>query len=818
MSGKATLARSEQEPSSVLSVGRETSSLHFRELILQRRGYVVRRANSVEEALAACATGSFSLILVAHLTDTTGVVALIAALKRLHPETPILAVSDAPEAPAGLEKADAYLAMTDSPYLLLAKMEELLAGGRRTRFDPVAVSGGRRTRFDPVAVSGGQDLGASRQPLTVPVGSREIETELNQLHHEIIANRSQPISLLLWCVAERVNTLLAGATGVAIGLVDETGLVCRASVGLAPDVGSRLSDFGLTRKCFDTGKPVLCEDAQNDPLVLPSVATSLQMRSAILVPIQAGGSVVGIVEAFSSQPLAFDDEHVAKLERVASLLASTLLARPGLHVVHSRAPAVLPDARQRLAVARTGIAAAAAALLLLSFFFLGWLVGSLHRPMSRHSMSTLPSQSAAHGKSATSLTPTEGGRTAGGKSFPAASAGEISGQRSNGTAPSAKPPVPPEELKQLPGPKATAAPSSTGPAAAAANTAVQARVEPPPPILPAPSLIPSLSLPAIPGAAMLRAVPAPRFTLSHTIRGHSDWVTSVAFSTDGRRLASGSWDKSVKFWDVPTGAELHDFSGAAKRIQALAYSHDGRWLAAENADDSVTLWDTKSDGKSRTLAGRPHDKKAGDWVYSIAFSPDGRWLASGLDNKTVRIWDVNTGRPVRDLIAHPRSIIYVAFSPDGRLLASGDDDKNIRIWEAATGQVLATLLGDKRQVYAVAFSPDSQRLASAGEDKSVKLWDVASGRQLRTLAGHRSRVTSLAFRPDGRWLASGSWDKTIKIWDVESGQTIETLAGYAHDIYTIAFDSDGGWLASGSEDGTVKLWRVNERVGTKLER
>ncbi len=300
----------------------------------------------------------------------------------------------------------------------------------------------------------------------------------------------------------------------------------------------------------------------------------------------------------------------------------------------------------------------------------------------------------------------------------------------------------------------------------------------------------------------------PDFVLDHTLKGHSGWVTGVAFSSDGRRLASGSWDQTVKFWDVPTGQELSTIGAKMKEVQAVALSHDGRWLAAENSSDTVTLWDAATSREIRTLsANKPLGVLGSNWVYSIAFSPDGRRLASGVDDRTVRLWDLATGRAVRDLTSLRRSVMYAAFSPDGHWLASGDDDRSIGIWDVSSGEELRKLNGHKKTIYAVVFSPNGRWLASASADKTIKLWDVDAGREIHTLTGHRNLVTSLAFSPDGRWLASGSWDKTIKIWNVETGHEVQTLNGHDRSIYTVAFGPYGQWLASGSEDGTIKLWR-----------
>jgi WD40 repeat protein len=300
----------------------------------------------------------------------------------------------------------------------------------------------------------------------------------------------------------------------------------------------------------------------------------------------------------------------------------------------------------------------------------------------------------------------------------------------------------------------------------------------------------------------------PNFVLDHTLQGHSGWVTGLAFTPDGRRLVSGSWDQTVKIWDVSTGLPAGTVSNNIHYVQALAASRDGRSIAAENSADSVTIWDTATGQPVHTL---PTDRKVrgagNNWVYSIAFSPDGRLLASGLDDKTIRIWDVKSGQPLHDFTANKRSVIYVAFSPDGRWLATGGNDKTILIWDVESGKLARKLTGHKKTVYAVAFSPTGQWLASASGDKTVKIWDLDTEQEVHTLTGHDGLVTTLAFSPDGRWLASGSWDRTIKIWDVESGRELETLTSHSRSIYSIAFGPGGNWIASGSEDGSINLWR-----------
>jgi predicted NACHT family NTPase len=288
-----------------------------------------------------------------------------------------------------------------------------------------------------------------------------------------------------------------------------------------------------------------------------------------------------------------------------------------------------------------------------------------------------------------------------------------------------------------------------------------------------------------------------------TLTGHTDWVTSVAFSPDGRLLASGSFDKTIELWEVATGSEV-DTLGPTGYVVSVAFSPDGRLLASGSSDKTIRLWEVATGSEVRTLTGHT------DWVYSVAFSPDGRLLASGSGDRTIKLWEVTSGSLVRTLTGHTGGVTSVAFSPDGRLLASGSGDRTIKLWEVTSGSLVRTLTGHTGGVTSVAFSPDGRLLASGSLDATIKLWEVASGREVRTLSGHTGGVTSVAFSPDGRLLASGSGDRTIKLWEVTSGSLVRTLTGHTDWVYSVAFSPDGRLLASGSGDTTITLWEWQE--------
>jgi WD40 repeat protein len=290
-----------------------------------------------------------------------------------------------------------------------------------------------------------------------------------------------------------------------------------------------------------------------------------------------------------------------------------------------------------------------------------------------------------------------------------------------------------------------------------------------------------------------------------TLAGHSSWVSSVAFSADGKLLASGSDDNTIKLWEVATGREIRTLAGHS----LVALSGDGRLLASGSGDKSIKLWEVATGRELRTLTGHS------SWVSSVAFSADGKLLASGngkvqasgSGNNSIKLWEVATGRELRTLTGHSEVVNSVAFSTDGKLLASGSNDNTIKLWPVATGRELRTLADHSSRVFAVALSADGKLQASASFDK-IKLSEVATGRELRTLTGHSEVVHSVAFSSNGKLLASSSGDMKIKLWEVATGREIRTLSGHYGWVHSVAFSSDGKLLASASGDRSIKLWEV----------
>lgn len=294
-------------------------------------------------------------------------------------------------------------------------------------------------------------------------------------------------------------------------------------------------------------------------------------------------------------------------------------------------------------------------------------------------------------------------------------------------------------------------------------------------------------------------------------QAHTDTTYAFAFSPEGHTLVSGSWDDTIKLWDVASGALLWS-SWHTNGVQSLAIAPDGGMLATGGNNATVKLWDLQSGTLLQTL---PHPGP----ILSVAWSPDGRMLATGSLNGQIRLWEIlntRTATCVGTLTGHTNRVLGLAFAPDGRTLASASWDGTVKLWEVASQCLHQTLVGHTDRVNRIAWSPDGRILASGGRDTTIWLWDSEEGSYRAAMQGHTASVNSLTFMPDNRSLLSGSDDGTMRLWDIASGQCMRVMWGYAASLFDVDWSPDGTQLAGAGSGALVILWDVASGVSSMV--
>ncbi len=294
-------------------------------------------------------------------------------------------------------------------------------------------------------------------------------------------------------------------------------------------------------------------------------------------------------------------------------------------------------------------------------------------------------------------------------------------------------------------------------------------------------------------------------------------VLTVAYSPDGRYLASGGCDRKVHIWNANTTTEIITYQGHTEWIDTIAWSPDGRYIASAGADTAVQVWEALS-GKIISIY-RGHTNA----VTSVAWSPDGKYIASGSVDKTVQVWHVTTCDKIFTYRGHSEMINAVAWSPQEApsqgqrryLLASASDDKTVQVWEIAKKRAIFTYRGHSGWVKALAWSPNSTRIVSGSWDDTVQVWDTSTGNYAFIHRDHTSWVNSVAWSPISPRIASASNDQTVQVWHTSHGRelfpgnkVVFTYNGHSEWVRSVSWSPDGSRIASGGHDGTVRVWQA----------
>ncbi|MBW4668804.1 MAG: CHAT domain-containing protein [Cyanomargarita calcarea GSE-NOS-MK-12-04C] len=338
--------------------------------------------------------------------------------------------------------------------------------------------------------------------------------------------------------------------------------------------------------------------------------------------------------------------------------------------------------------------------------------------------------------------------------------------------------------------------------------------------------------------------------------GHTAWVRSLAFSRDGKILASGSHDHTIGLWNVETGKCLAQLTGHTSGVQSVAFSHDGKTLASGSNDKTIRLWNILTGQLCLVLQGHTNnltfvtfhpngqtlitastdntvrlwDIQTGkclqifniqiNWELAIALSHDGQTLVTGSNGNAVKFWDISTGRCIKILPDYNSFVWSIAFSTDDKTIVTGSEDNTVKIWDVETVECLQTLHEHHQRVWLVDLHQNNQTLLSITEDQTMKLWDISSRRCLKTLKGYSNWILSLGFSPDGQTLASSSQDQKVRLWDIKTGKCHLILEGHDNLISSVAFAPQhiqDCLLASGSDDKTIKLWNHQGECFKTLE-
>jgi WD40 repeat protein len=315
--------------------------------------------------------------------------------------------------------------------------------------------------------------------------------------------------------------------------------------------------------------------------------------------------------------------------------------------------------------------------------------------------------------------------------------------------------------------------------------------------------------PFVPIAIETLARAASGLRVERIYRGHSNVVTSVAYSPDGARILAASADRTTHVWSPKTN-EVLILRGHALGVTSASFSGDGALVVTASADGTARIWDSRNGRVIHVLSGH------GDRVNSAAFSPDAAFVVTASDDRTARIWEVASGHEVKVLRGHGLEVTSAKFSPDGLEVVTSSFDGTARLWIVATGRQRTILRGHIGPVTQATYSGDGESIATASGDCTVKIWDRKTSKLRLTLRGHNLAVNSVAFSKNSDRIVTSSWDHTTRIWSAETGDQLAVVRGHSASVTSAAFSPSADTVVTGSWDNTVRVSNASEEVNSVL--
>jgi WD40 repeat protein len=289
------------------------------------------------------------------------------------------------------------------------------------------------------------------------------------------------------------------------------------------------------------------------------------------------------------------------------------------------------------------------------------------------------------------------------------------------------------------------------------------------------------------------------------LTGHKDVVASVSFSPDGQYIATGSWDKTARLWDLK-GHLVQEFRGHTDQVLSVCFSPDGQHIATGSSDKTARLWDLKGNLLQEFKGHK-------DLVVSVSFSPDGKRIGTASGDRTAGLWDLK-GNLLQMFVGHQAEVVSIRFHPDGKRIGTASGDGTARLWDLQ-GNLLQEFKGHKGKVLSVSFSHDGQYIATGSRDNSARLWDL-QGNLLKEFRENQDSVYDVNFSPNSIYLATASADSITRLWDLQ-GDLLEKFKGHQDTVLKLSFSPDNKYLVTASADKTARLWEVRSNSQQQLK-